>query len=132
MNPLHAETADLLRRAAAHVRETGLYKHLYWPAEWNSEHYPTAPACTVGHLMVAADVWRNYFGFTAPLVQAAMQAMALALGTDPDPDPDSAFTAVTRWNDAPERTAEEVATLMETTALRLAPVTVTVTVTVTV
>jgi hypothetical protein len=124
MNPTRTETARLLRRAAAHVRETGLHKGTYFPFlsdRPDTDAFPFAPACTVGHLMVAAGTWQDHLGWRDIRVQSAIWEMGRQLFPSITYQGD-AFDRVTTWNDDFQRTADEVADLMEATAARLDPV----------
>jgi hypothetical protein len=109
---------DVLTRAAEVLRVNGLHKKEYWPLRkpgaikpWN----PGTPCCAIGAIAVAlnsADPDRG-LELTDPYT-LHLGAYLEASGIRPDP-------LVTLWNDAPERTKEEVIKVLLDAAEWVAP-----------
>jgi hypothetical protein len=99
----------IYRKAAHVIREGGLTKGSYYRLDLDP-----VPHCTVGALQKATGQRELYNG--APEVQY----LGHLLGLPPDGGcGDNGLTRVTRWNDRPETTAEDVITLLEQAAEKL-------------
>jgi hypothetical protein len=98
---IHLETAEILEEAANYLAEHGHTKHALMDDEGR--------VCAVGALrMVTGSMYGS-----APLYPSVI-AVAADLGVDLDNDPigysaeGRAWNNVVKWNNAPERTGEEV------------------------
>lgn len=119
------ETARLLRQAAAHARETGLWRGTYFPdidtgvLLFGTSDRNKVPACAIGHMMIVSNE-RYWTG-------SRVEAMMLALRNEIAPEArkrgaeyeSDSYLTVVHWSDARERTAEQVAEKMEAAADRL-------------
>jgi hypothetical protein len=91
----HEQTADILDGAADVIERDGWHQGAYSAAptgEWEG----SAPACVLGAMNRAAG--RNFWG---DLLEAARRALGEAVGG-------GGLFHFTDWNDAPERTKQEV------------------------
>jgi hypothetical protein len=100
---------DILLNAADHVDEVGLYKgDDYWPDAWDCPYVEGDPACTVGHIVIAAGGGEP-IEFDSSISDAGRQAvrhLERHLGVK----------ALGPWNDTPERTAAEVSAALRAAA----------------
>ena len=95
--------ADTLRRAAAAVRERGLAKGRYQDAENR--------VCTFGALALACFGDVRTFAAESGEVESIAAEVAREAGVP--------IYRLSEWNDAPERTADEVIAALEAAAARL-------------
>lgn len=100
------ELAALYRRAAEEVHTRGLSRGIF---------EQDGKVCTIGALSIAATGYS--FGDTVydnEILAPVARQLGWSWGGDPLTSP---FQAVADWNDAPDRTAEQVADLLECAAL---------------
>lgn len=104
----HSLVVDLLDRAATHIERYGHHKGAYYPR--NTEVPFTAPRCANGALWLGAgiDPYRSRAKATPEIVQArrVLWTYLAANGLASGHEIPSWF--ITGWNDAHERTADEV------------------------
>ena len=125
-------TADLLLAAATEIRDRGLAKGDFTDTIEDWEDLNACPVCTVGAIDVAAggepDEW--YRETAVPAILAFADYLGLNYTQNCDDEcvygqqceecgPGNAMLAIGRWNDADERTWDDVVTALEAAAASL-------------
>lgn len=106
------EAADVLEKAVAHLERVGHHKgYLYDEAQAEDTAIESCRVCAVGSILAAAYGKPRYPAddtHLAAVTDTAIDAMETTIGTP-----------VPVWNDAPERTQDDVVTALKATAASL-------------
>jgi hypothetical protein len=113
--------ADVLDKAAEHIETIGWWQGDYIKIAWSDEldwYVPDqdCPACAVGAINIAADTEANA-DLAGHAIEAA-RALAVRLGLVVG-DAECVLMVVSQWNDATDRTAEQVVTELRACAADL-------------